>query len=164
MSHAVARLRAVRMARLDKPFIARGSRAPRCPGCRVMFSHCLCALREHRTVLTRDRDLLMLRDISHGCYVHALQPAQQLVEIMARLALTSSLRPFSLCLECNAPLRPIAKSQVLPRLPPSVQISHEHFSHCTRCGRIYWQGSHWERMQHLLDAAIRQAHRQSLRF
>ena len=45
MSHAVARLRAVRMALLDKPFIARGSRAPRCPGCRVIFSHCLCALR-----------------------------------------------------------------------------------------------------------------------
>lgn len=116
------------------------------------------ALREHRTVLTRDRDLLMLRDISHGCYVHALQPPQQLVEIMARLALTSSLRPFSLCLECNAPLRPIAKSQVLPRLPPSVQISHEHFSHCTLCGRIYWPGSHWERMQHVLDVATRQAH------
>ncbi|MDO8451115.1 MAG: tRNA-uridine aminocarboxypropyltransferase [Rhodoferax sp.] len=45
MSHAVARLRDVRMARRDTPFIARGSRAPRCPGCRVIFSHCLCALR-----------------------------------------------------------------------------------------------------------------------
>jgi hypothetical protein len=45
MSHAVARLRDVRMARRETPFIARGSRAPRCPGCRVIFSHCLCALR-----------------------------------------------------------------------------------------------------------------------
>jgi len=45
MSHAVARLREVRMARSDKPFAARGSRVPRCPDCRVMFSHCLCALR-----------------------------------------------------------------------------------------------------------------------
>ena len=45
MSHAVARLRAERLARSVKPFIARGSRAPRCPNCRVIFSHCLCALR-----------------------------------------------------------------------------------------------------------------------
>jgi DTW domain-containing protein YfiP len=45
MSHAVARLRASRLARSAKPFIARGSRAPRCPGCRVIFSHCLCTLR-----------------------------------------------------------------------------------------------------------------------
>ena len=43
--HAVARLRAERLLRSTKPFIARGSRAPRCPGCRVIFSHCLCALR-----------------------------------------------------------------------------------------------------------------------
>lgn len=45
MSHAVARLRASRLARSAKPFIARGSRAPRCPDCRVIFSHCLCVLR-----------------------------------------------------------------------------------------------------------------------
>lgn len=42
MSHAVARLRAERLARSNKPFIARGSRADRCPDCRVIASHCLC--------------------------------------------------------------------------------------------------------------------------
>ncbi|MND57427.1 DTW domain protein [compost metagenome] len=43
MSHAVARLRAERLARSNKPFIARGSRAERCPDCRVIATHCLCA-------------------------------------------------------------------------------------------------------------------------
>ncbi len=43
--HAVSRLRDARMARRTEPFIARGSRAARCPQCRVIFSHCLCALR-----------------------------------------------------------------------------------------------------------------------
>ncbi|WP_313023989.1 tRNA-uridine aminocarboxypropyltransferase [Pseudomonas lopnurensis] len=42
MPHAVARLRDERLARSLKPFIARGSRAPRCTRCRVPFSHCLC--------------------------------------------------------------------------------------------------------------------------
>jgi len=45
MTHAVARLRAARLARSAKPFVARGSRAERCPGCRVPLDHCLCALR-----------------------------------------------------------------------------------------------------------------------
>ncbi|AKT29424.1 tRNA-uridine aminocarboxypropyltransferase [Pseudomonas syringae pv. actinidiae] len=45
MSHAVSRLRDERMARSTKPFIARGSRAPRCPQCRVIDSYCLCAWR-----------------------------------------------------------------------------------------------------------------------
>jgi len=43
--HAVSRLRAARLARSAKPFVARGSNSERCPGCRVVFSHCLCALR-----------------------------------------------------------------------------------------------------------------------
>lgn len=42
MSHAVARLRAERLARSVRPFNARGSRIPRCPRCRVAFSYCLC--------------------------------------------------------------------------------------------------------------------------
>jgi DTW domain-containing protein YfiP len=61
MNHAVARLREVRMARRDEPFIARGSRAPRCPGCRVIFSHCLCALRPQ--VPTRAGMCLIMCDI-----------------------------------------------------------------------------------------------------
>lgn len=42
MPHAVARLRDARLARSAKPFIARGSRTPRCTRCRVAGSHCLC--------------------------------------------------------------------------------------------------------------------------
>ncbi len=45
MSHAVARLRAERLARSLKPFVARGSRSERCPDCRVIPSYCLCAWR-----------------------------------------------------------------------------------------------------------------------
>lgn len=41
--HAVAQLRLQRLARSSKPFIARGSRAERCPACRVPQNYCLCA-------------------------------------------------------------------------------------------------------------------------
>ena len=46
MPHAVSRLRAARLARSSKPFLARGGpRGERCAGCRLVHSHCLCALR-----------------------------------------------------------------------------------------------------------------------
>ena len=45
MNHAVARLRATRLAASAKPFVARGSGPGRCPGCRLAASHCVCALR-----------------------------------------------------------------------------------------------------------------------
>ena len=49
MSHAVARLRAARLARSAKPFLARGGpHGERCAGCRLVPSHCLCALRPAR--------------------------------------------------------------------------------------------------------------------
>lgn len=59
--HAVHRLRTERLARAVKPFRARGGPAERCPGCRVMFSHCLCALRP--AVPTRAGMCLLMADI-----------------------------------------------------------------------------------------------------
>ena len=43
--HAVSRLRTERLARSSKPFLARGgNKGVRCPGCRLVPSHCLCGL------------------------------------------------------------------------------------------------------------------------
>ncbi len=111
--------------------------------------------REQRIVLTRDRDLLKQRGISHGCYVHALKPARQFGEIVARLDLARSFNPFTLCLECNAPVREIEKKYVFRRLPISVQARHEYFTICDLCGRVFWEGSHWQRMRQFLDEMIR---------
>jgi DTW domain-containing protein YfiP len=57
----VARLRAERLARSRRPFLARGSRAQRCAGCRVPALHCFCALRP--SVATRAGMCLVVHDI-----------------------------------------------------------------------------------------------------
>ena len=112
------------------------------------------AIGDQRIALTRDRELLKRRDIVHGRYVHALRPAEQLVEVVDRLGLASRAAPFTLCLHCNAPLRPVDKVLVLERLPPSVRTHHAQFSTCDLCRRVYWKGSHWRRMSALLDASL----------
>lgn len=109
---------------------------------------------EARILLTRDRELLKLRTLEHGCYVHALAPPQQLAEIVARLELAPCVKAFTRCLACNAPLRAVDKSEVLDRLPPAVRAQQARFTRCDHCGRVYWPGSHWRRMQKLLAAAI----------
>ncbi len=60
MTHAVARLRAERLARSLRPFMARGSRMERCPNCRVAQSHCLCAMRPQ--VLSNSAVCLLMHD------------------------------------------------------------------------------------------------------
>jgi hypothetical protein len=105
-----------------------------------------------RIVLTRDRALLKRRGITHGCFVRALRPREQLREVIARLDLARSARPFSRCLACNALLAPIDKNTVSDRLPPNVRECHERFTACTGCGRVYWEGSHWRWMRAIVDA------------
>lgn len=114
------------------------------------------AEREGRILLSRDRELLKRRSITHACYPHALKPEQQLREIVERLDLARSAKPLSLCLHCNAPLRPVDKASVLERLPPRVRENYERFSTCDQCGRVYWEGSHWRNMQRVLDGVLRQ--------
>ncbi|MBW8831908.1 MAG: Mut7-C ubiquitin/RNAse domain-containing protein [Burkholderiales bacterium] len=104
-----------------------------------------------RIVLTRDRDLLKRRGVTHGCYVRALQSAQQLREVFDRLDLVRSARPFTLCMSCNEPLHPIAKALIEPTLPPRVRESYERFSTCDVCRRVFWEGSHWQRMRTMVD-------------
>ena len=60
--HAVARLRTERLARSAKPFLARGGpKGERCAGCRLVPSHCICALRP--AVPTRAGMCLLMADI-----------------------------------------------------------------------------------------------------
>ncbi|MHB1402647.1 MAG: Mut7-C RNAse domain-containing protein [Thiobacillus sp.] len=112
------------------------------------------AARDGRIVLTRDRELLKRRAVTHGCYVHALKSEQQLREVVERLDLARGARPFTLCLHCNAPLRAVDKASVLDRLPPKVREHYERFSTCDGCGRVYWEGSHWRNMRRVLDGVL----------
>jgi hypothetical protein len=109
---------------------------------------------EGRIVLTRDRELLKRRQITHGCYVHPLRSEQQLRFVFERLDLARSMRPFSLCLHCNTALRPIEAAQAASRVPPAVLARYRRFVTCDRCGRIYWEGDHWRRMRATLDGVL----------
>ncbi|MGA7779123.1 MAG: Mut7-C RNAse domain-containing protein [Paraburkholderia sp.] len=110
------------------------------------------AAAEQRIVLTRDRELLKRRTITHGCYVRTLKPKAQLREIFDRLDLAGSARPFRLCLTCNAPLRRIPKEEVSGRAPEGVLERHAQFVTCDVCQRVFWEGTHWQRMRALMDS------------
>jgi DTW domain-containing protein len=62
LPHAVSRLRTERLARSAKPFMARGGiKGERCPGCRLVPSHCICALLPE--VPTQSGMCLLMADI-----------------------------------------------------------------------------------------------------
>jgi uncharacterized protein with PIN domain len=109
---------------------------------------------EQRIVLTRDRELLKRRTVTHGIYVRRLRSVEQLREVFERLDLRRSARPFTRCLHCNGVLAPVEKAAVLPQLPPRVAAQFEQFTTCRCCAQVYWQGSHWRRMRSLIDELL----------
>lgn len=112
------------------------------------------AVDEGRVALTRDRDLLKRRGVDFGCYVRALHTQEQLREVVLRYGLAERARPFTLCLHCNALLRTVQRDDVLDRLPPLVRDRQDEFRTCDCCTRVYWRGTHWERMRSLLADAL----------
>ena len=108
------------------------------------------AAQEGRILLTRDKALLMRREVTHGCYVRDTSPRQQLVGVVRRLDLYRQIRPFTRCMDCNGRLRPVTKQRVEAQLPARTRRLFDEFWQCLGCGRVYWRGSHFERMQALV--------------
>jgi hypothetical protein len=109
--------------------------------------------RERRILLTRDQGLLKRRVVAHGCFVRATAPRDQLVEVVRRFDLARLVRPFTRCLRCNTVLTPAAAETVERRVPPRVRAKRHEYSHCAACDRVFWKGTHYDRMQHLLAEA-----------
>jgi len=112
------------------------------------------AAAQRRIVLSRDKGLLMHRSITHGCYVRARKPLEQVEEILARLDLYRSIAPLTRCLLCNAPLDAISKEEVSERVPANTMHYYDDFRTCRECDRIYWAGSHFRHLQGMLDNAL----------
>lgn len=111
------------------------------------------ALAEQRIILTRDKGLLKQRLVTHGYFVRHTESEEQLREVVRALQLETGLRPFTRCRECNAELREVSKAEVLARLPENVRRIYERFQLCPGCARVYWEGTHYARLRHLLDLA-----------
>ena len=111
-----------------------------------------CVVRDRRVLLTRDRYLLMRSRVDRGYWVRSNLPKQQFVEVLKRFDLAGSLRPFTRCMRCNGELAPVAAEEVVEVVPPGVRGRCD-FRRCTRCGRIYWAGTHHARMERMLEWA-----------
>ena len=105
--------------------------------------------REGRVLLTRDRFLLMRTAVDRGYWVRSTEPKQQLLEVVKRFDLAGSMRPFTRCMDCNTMLEEASRESVWERLPPKIR-DKDVFRVCPNCQRVYWQGSHHERMSQLL--------------
>ena len=109
------------------------------------------AERENRILLSRDRQLLMRRNVSRGFIIRNDDPHKQIVEVLERLDLWDRIKPFSRCIECNGTLAPLPFNsrdfiEVKERIPTGVLKWCSDYLHCSGCKKIYWKGSHFNKL------------------
>jgi len=109
---------------------------------------------EDRILLTRDRGLLKRNIVRWGYYLRATEPTQQLIEVLQQFELGPAIAPFHRCMHCNALLRQTQKELISHRLLPETKRHFEDFYICPDCDRIYWKGSHYRRMQRLINSVV----------
>ncbi|MEH2323348.1 MAG: Mut7-C RNAse domain-containing protein [Nostoc sp.] len=113
-----------------------------------------------RILLTRDKGLLMRSLVTYGYYVRNINPQQQIIEVLGRYDLFKLISPFKRCLRCNGLLEPVDKQSIIDKLPETVRSQIDEFRRCQDCvvyrrrHRIYWKGSHYERLQHFIDKVL----------
>ena len=105
---------------------------------------------EGRVLLTRDRALAARRGL------RTLLIKSEVLEEQVR-QVREALGPppdpaLSRCSLCNLPLEPATREEVADRVPPYVLRTHERFRTCPGCGRVYWEGTHLERMRRQMEA------------
>lgn len=108
------------------------------------------ATTEGRTILTRDGGIMKRRAATRGYLVQSTEPQEQLREVLDYYQLRDHIQPFHRCLVCNGLLTPVEKAMILDQLEPKTIHYYDSFFQCTECGKIYWQGTHYERMREFL--------------
>jgi uncharacterized protein with PIN domain len=116
---------------------------------------------EDRVLVTRDRMLARLAD-PRGCLVRSERVDDQIAEIVDRLGLAPETRRWlSRCIECNHPLEARPRDGLRGLVPEHVFTTHAEFMGCPGCTRIYWAGSHADRMIERLARVLARAPRPS---
>jgi uncharacterized protein with PIN domain len=110
-------------------------------------------------VLTGDVGVLKRRAVSRGEVRAVFVPSplsrmEQLGLVLRELGLPR--RPPR-CMACGGALQPVSKDEVRERIPPRTARWKDAYFTCGGCGRLFWEGTHWERIQKRLSEAAASA-------
>jgi len=106
---------------------------------------------EDRIVLTRDRGILKNKRVKHGHFVESRYAREQLREIIDVFELKESIRFLSRCIACNGTIAEVSKEEIEEELKPGTNQYFNDFFRCRDCGKVYWEGSHFDRMMNFYE-------------
>ena len=113
------------------------------------------AKEKQAVLLTRDLELSKRAEKSGvACFLvpRNLSLAQQLALLVREFRLDLSRFPSrTLCPSCNGSLRLVGRKEAEGKALESIVARHESFWLCGSCGKLYWEGSHWEKISAFVE-------------
>jgi uncharacterized protein with PIN domain len=110
---------------------------------------------EGRMFLTRSRRIPASEEDLQVMILEANSPRDQVREVLQKLRLEPPRgKYFTRCLLCNEELLPATKGEVEGRVPDFIFRGHDFFHRCPRCRRVYWPGTHLEKMRQEVDRIL----------
>ena len=116
------------------------------------------AKRESLILLTSDAELYRTANARgiDSFLVEGRTEAERLASLARRYGLNLRIdTKISRCPVCGFPLRDASKEEVKTAVPPATFKVYNSFWACTntKCAKIYWQGSHWKKIEQTLSDA-----------
>jgi uncharacterized protein with PIN domain len=110
------------------------------------------ALEEGRNLITKDTKLYQGKGSVRALLIRDDNPFLQLQEAVRhfRIPLNKEML-FSRCLTCNAPLEDVSPEEVKEEVPDYIYHTHQEFSRCPSCRKVYWAGSHYGHMAQVVE-------------
>lgn len=111
---------------------------------------------EGRVLLTRD-EVLYRKAVLRRVEAILLKGNDYILDLALlskMLKLPLEVDPYkSRCPKCNELLRKAELNKVIKALPEPILKVYEDFWFCERCGKYYWQGSHYKSILKILNKA-----------
>lgn len=111
--------------------------------------------KQRRIIVTKDEALT--RGAEKVGVTTVLIRGNDEIEQIFQVATKVGLSNFSIdtnssrCVNCNGKLSPIEKIRIMDKVPDGIYERQEKFWVCSDCKKIYWEGTHFEKLQEFAE-------------
>jgi uncharacterized protein with PIN domain len=110
------------------------------------------AVEEGRSLITKDTKLYQGKGTIKALLIREDNPFLQIQEVVRHFRLPVKKEMlFSRCLTCNTPLEDVVAEEVKEEVPDYIYHTHQAFSRCPSCRKVYWAGSHYGHMAKVVE-------------
>ena len=111
--------------------------------------------KENRVLITRDKVLYQraLKKEMNAFFVDTIDPDKQ-IRCVLKDEVVDKDKILSRCIVCNSALTYIKREDVLDKVPEKVGKYQDKFWYCSKCDKIFWKGSHYDKMLKKINELI----------